>query len=77
MCSSENQSAMTRYNQMKVVVVEVRTGESQEKAWRRYLSEHPESLGVRVKIFHYPSQDQKEKATQSQIEQSQSKKDKF
>jgi hypothetical protein len=46
---------MTRYNQMKVVVVEVRHGESQEEAWRRYLVDHPESVGVEVRIFHYPN----------------------
>jgi hypothetical protein len=36
-------------------VVEVVNGESQEEAWRRYLTHHPESIGVRIKIFHYPN----------------------
>jgi hypothetical protein len=39
---------------MSVAVVEVRDGESQEEALRRYLTHHPESIGVRIKIFHYP-----------------------
>jgi hypothetical protein len=51
---SENQSAITQYFQTKLVVVEVRNGESQEEAWRRHLAENPESAGAQVKIFHYP-----------------------
>jgi hypothetical protein len=39
---------------ISVAVVEVVNGESQEEAWRRYLTHHPESVGVRIKIFHYP-----------------------
>lgn len=65
---------------MNVAVVVVRNGESQEVAWRRYLAEHPECVKVDVKIFHYSNQgsiNQKEKATQSQIERNQSKTDKF
>jgi hypothetical protein len=34
---------------------QVRNQESQEEAWRRYLSDHPERVGVSVKIFHYPN----------------------
>ncbi len=80
MRDSEDQSGLAHYLKMNVAVVEVRTGESQEEAWYRYLADHPESVGVRVKIFHYPSQvlaNQKEKVTQSQIKQNQSKTDKF
>ena len=54
-----------------VAVVEVRFGESQEEAWRRHLVDHPESVRVDVRIFHYPGHvfpNQTEKATQSQIE---------
>jgi hypothetical protein len=40
---------------ISVAVVEVHNGESQEEAWRRYLTHHPESLGGRIKIFHYPN----------------------
>jgi hypothetical protein len=40
---------------ISVAVVEVVNGESQEEAWRRYLTHHPESIGVRIKIFHYPN----------------------
>ncbi len=80
MRDSENRSGLGQNLKINVAVVEVRCGESQEEAWHRYLAENPESVRVDVKIFHYHSQgsiNQKEKATQSQIEQSQSKKDKF
>ena len=55
MSDSENQSVLARYLNINLAVVEVRNGESQEEAWRRYLSDHPESAGVSVKIFHYPN----------------------
>ena len=54
MHSVQNESAITQYFQTKLAVVEVRKGESQEDAWRRYLAENPESAGAHVKIFHYP-----------------------
>jgi hypothetical protein len=38
---------------ISVAVVEVRNGESKEEAWRRHLSDHPESASVRIKIFNY------------------------
>ena len=52
---SEDQSVLARYLNINLAVVEVRNGESQEEAWRRYLSDHPEKVGVRVTIFHYPN----------------------
>ena len=55
MSDSEDQSVLAQYLKINLAVVEVRKGESQEEAWRRYLSVHPESVGVRVKIFHYPN----------------------
>lgn len=55
MGDSEDQSALDRYLNINLAVMEVRNGESQEEAWRRYLTRHPESVGVRVKIFHYPN----------------------
>ena len=36
--SIESPSALTQYFQTKLAIVEVRTGESQEDAWRRYLA---------------------------------------
>ena len=53
MPDSEDQTVLARYLNIKLAVVEVRNGESQEEAWSRHLSEHPESVGVDVKIFHY------------------------
>ena len=55
MSDSEDQSLLAQDLKISVAVVEVRKGESQEEAWRRYLADHPESVGVQVKIFHYPN----------------------
>ncbi|MFZ5447294.1 MAG: hypothetical protein ACOZFS_01455 [Thermodesulfobacteriota bacterium] len=53
MGDSEEQSVLDRYLNINLAVVEVCNGESQEEAWRRYLAEHPERVGVSVKIFNY------------------------
>lgn len=55
MSDPEDQSLLAQDLKISVAVVEVRKGESQEEAWRRYLADHPESVGVQVKIFHYPN----------------------
>ena len=54
MHSMPNKSAITQYFQTKLAVVEVRNGESQEDAWRRYLADNPDNAGAHVKIFQYP-----------------------
>ncbi len=54
MHSMPNESVVAQYFQTKLAVVEVRNGESQEDAWRRYLAENPDQAGAHVKIFHYP-----------------------
>ena len=62
----ENLSGLTLPKKINVAVVVVRHAESQEEAWRRYLDDHPESVGASVKIFHYPNQisaNQQEKTT--------------
>ena len=53
MGDSEDRSVLARYLNINLAVVEVGNGESQEEAWRRYLSDHPEKVWVRVKIFNY------------------------
>jgi len=53
MPDSEDRPVLAKYLNIKLAVVEVRKGESQEGAWRRYLVEHPEKVGVRIKIFHH------------------------
>ena len=50
----ENHSAIKHYFQTKLAVIEVRLGECQEDAWRRYLAENPGNAGAQVKIFHFP-----------------------
>ena len=54
MGDSKNQTALSQYLRTNLAVVEVRRGESQEDAWRRYLADNPECVGACVKIFHYP-----------------------
>jgi hypothetical protein len=51
--SSKNHPVIARYFKTNLAVVEVRNGESQDDAWRRYLADHPDCAGVNVKIFHY------------------------
>jgi len=43
----------THYHRVRVAVVLVKAGETKEKAWRRYLEEHPEYHKNDVKIFHF------------------------
>jgi hypothetical protein len=52
--SMKNESTIKHYFQTKLAIIEVKNGESQEDAWRRYLAENPEHAGAHVKIFHYP-----------------------
>ena len=52
--SSEKNSALARYYRTTLAVVEVRRGESEEEAWRRYLDNNPEGARAHVRIFHYP-----------------------
>ncbi len=52
----ENQTAIMKYFQTNLAVVEVQHGENQEDAWRRYLADNPEADRAHVKIFHYPGQ---------------------
>jgi hypothetical protein len=55
MSDSEDQPVVAQYQKINLAVVDVCNGESREEAWRHYLAEHPESVGVDVKIFHYPN----------------------
>jgi hypothetical protein len=53
MPDSEDQPVLAKYLSIKLAVVEVRNGENQEEAWRRHLSDHPESASVHIKIFNH------------------------
>jgi hypothetical protein len=53
---TEKPTALTKYFETKLAVVEVNEGETQEEAWRRYLTTHPGYANARVKIFHYPAE---------------------
>jgi len=50
---SKKQAVMSPDLQPKLAVVEVRNGENQEEAWRRYLAENPKNAGIHIRIFHY------------------------
>jgi hypothetical protein len=41
------------YHQVRVAVVLVEGEETKEKAWQRYLQEHPEYSRNDVRIFHF------------------------
>lgn len=43
---------LKRYLNVRLAIVEVRAGESDEEAWRRYLQEHPEARHVNIRIFN-------------------------
>jgi hypothetical protein len=51
----DKSTALTRYFQTKLAVIEVKEGETQEEAWRRYLTTNPEYANSHIKIFHYPA----------------------
>jgi hypothetical protein len=52
--NSEKSTALTRYFQTKVVVIEVKDGETQEQAWQRHLATDPATTRAVIKVFHYP-----------------------
>jgi glutamine amidotransferase-like uncharacterized protein len=48
-------TALTRYFQMDVAVIEVKNGETQEQAWQRHLAAYPGTSRSAIKVFHYPA----------------------
>jgi hypothetical protein len=52
---SDKPTAVSKYLETKLAVIEVHDGETQEEAWRRYLILHPECANTHIKIFHYPA----------------------
>ncbi len=40
------------YGKVKVVVILVRKGETEEQAWRRHLAENPQDHRADIKIYH-------------------------
>jgi hypothetical protein len=53
-CHSEKPTGLSKYFDTKLAVIEVHEGETQEEAWRRYLTRNPEYANTHIKIFHYP-----------------------
>jgi len=52
-CHSEKNTGLGKYLETKLAVIEVKEGETQEEAWRRYLTLNPGSANTHIKIFHY------------------------
>ena len=48
---------VSNYHRVEVAVVLVKAGETKEKAWQRYLGEHPECNKKGVRIFHFVPQE--------------------
>jgi hypothetical protein len=40
------------YGNLRVVVVIMRTGETEDQAWRRHLTENPQDRRAEIKIYH-------------------------
>ncbi|MFW6123327.1 MAG: hypothetical protein ACOC6L_03735 [Thermodesulfobacteriota bacterium] len=55
MCQPEKNTALGKYLETKLAVIEVKDGETQEEAWRRYLTLNPGYANTHIKIFHYPA----------------------
>jgi hypothetical protein len=51
----EKPTALTKYFETKLAVIEVKEGETEEEAWRRYLATHPGYANTHIKIFQYPA----------------------
>jgi|UniRef100_A0A7C3SHX1 hypothetical protein len=43
--------------QFRVAVVLVKAGETEERAWRRHVREHPQDRTAEVRIFHIDTSD--------------------
>jgi hypothetical protein len=39
---------------IRMAIVEVMPGETEEKAWRRHLKEHPEDACANIRVFNHP-----------------------
>lgn len=45
---------LMKYFDVRLAVVEVNAGETEEEAWMRHLEKHPEHRHVNIRIFHCP-----------------------
>ena len=55
MSRSDKHKELSKFLETKLVVIEVHDGETQEEAWHRHLTLHPECANTHIKIFHYPA----------------------
>jgi len=49
---------LKEYFNVRLVIIEVRLGETREDAWIRHLADHPEAKYANVKIFNRTQYDQ-------------------
>jgi hypothetical protein len=48
----ESQFDLGEYFNIRIAIIQLKTGETKEDAWSRHLSEHPEDSIATIKIFN-------------------------
>jgi hypothetical protein len=49
----EEKEWLEKFLNIRIVIIEVRPGETKEEAWRHHLAGHPEDLGGAIRIFNH------------------------
>ena len=52
----DNTAQNTASLQIKIAVVQVYLGESNQEAWLRHLQDHPEDAAVKIRVFNHTGQ---------------------
>jgi hypothetical protein len=47
------------YLNIRLVVIEVRPGETREDSWKRHLTEHPEAKNANIRVFNWTEHDER------------------
>ncbi len=51
-------SRLKEYFNVRLVIIEVRPGETREDSWKRHVMDHPEAEYAKIKIFNRANYDQ-------------------
>lgn len=51
-------SRLKEYFNVRLVIIEVRPGETREDSWKRHLTDHPEAQYAKIRIFNRTNYDQ-------------------
>ncbi len=51
-------SRLKAYFNVRLVIIEVRPGETREDSWKRHLTDHPEAKYANIKVFNRAKYDQ-------------------